>query len=229
MSESRSPASSSSSRSTPTDADLSEMGVDPSAKGFVDAFLVVLAGLMMAGSWMKGHVVHNFQSFVAWNRADSRNLLLTVGLVTTLVGVVAWNSGPSEPDPVAPPVVTTPAPVGSKVMKAKHGDSYKGIAAANGVAWETVVRANIGLVRTNTTWCEARVIDGVPVSKEYLAGLMPDGKTSRRSNFCVTTFTFDGESGLALETLRERQDVIVPLADPRPPTIALAATAPRPE
>ncbi|MEK9155156.1 MAG: hypothetical protein AAB839_00740 [Patescibacteria group bacterium] len=220
MSDSRSPVPSSSSRTTPTDAELTEMGVDPSARGFIDALAVIVVGFLFAATWIKDRAVSGYRRFVAWNREDNRNLAIT-GLVTALllVGFVAWGGNGSPPEPVAPPIatVTAPPPVGSKVMKAKFGDSYKGIAAANGLDWRDLVRANIQLVRTNTTWCNAR-----PTSAFYRAGLLEDGKTPRNSTFCQI-FTFDGEE-LAVETLREHQDVIVPA-----PTVALAATAAQPE
>lgn len=132
-----------------SDDDLLEMGVDKSAKGFVEAILVIAAGIIMAGSsiWNAGRRL--LFGFVAWLRADKRNagiMILTIALVA--VGFIAFN-GKDARAPIAAPTPTTAkeeAPIAvPKTHKVKRGEHLAGIGKAYGVTRLEMTKANPGI------------------------------------------------------------------------------------
>jgi len=219
-----------------TDDDLDQMGVDKSVRGFVDGVIAINTGLGILGRWLgRGFLglIRGIGMVLAiivlgtiylagngwqWVRADRKNAGLA-GLATALViavGFIAFGSNKAPIGSSDPPIPAQTAGLGQH--KVTSGENWESIAKANGISPDDLRGANQTLVEQNTEWCKARVVKGEPISMTYLMGLLPDGKTPRKSSFCQL---FPANGNLAIETLRVGQIVTVPVANSGP---ALADT-----
>lgn len=206
-----------------SDDDLDQMGVDRSARGFVDGIIAIASGLGMIGRWLGRGFIATIK-FIGmligivvlstlylavtgwdWVRADKKNAGLA-GLATALViavGFIAFGNHGSTPpsDPPRPPITTEAN--GNRLYKAKSGDHLASIGAQFGVNRLDMEVANLELIRQNTADC----IEKKPTA--YLAGLLKDGKTPRDGSYCELS-NFKGEP-LALDTLKVGQTVTIPV------------------
>ncbi len=203
-----------------TDEQMLELGVDPSARSFVEAFLAFGVGVVK----LKNRVLAGIGWMWDWaNRSTDRRVAVIATASALILGLVLWNGQAKVPigvsDPPLPPVTTQVAGIGQH--KVISGENWESIAKANGLTPDQLRAANTDVVDTNTAWCKARVIDGKPISASYLAGFLPDGKTPRKSSFCQI---FPEHGNLAIETLRVGQIVTVPVANSGP---MLTDTVPR--
>lgn len=204
-----------------SDDDLDQMGVDKSARGFVDGIIAIGAGLGMIGRWLgRGFIATIkfigmvlaiivlgicFLAVTAWNwvRADRKNALVAgLSVAVLALGFIAFRG--TTPigisDPPQPPI--TIEANGVRTYKAKSGDHLASIGAQFGVSRIEMEVANLELIRQNTAEC----IDKKPTA--YLAGLLKDGKTPRDGSYCELS-NYEGEP-LALDTLKVGQTVTIP-------------------
>lgn len=135
--------------------------------------------------------------------STSARVLVTGIFLALVLALVAIATGDKDVPP--PPQVVAAA----QTHTAQFGESWVSIAEDSGIGdWHVLMEANMDLVRKNTSWCKARVIDGKPISKSYLTGFLADGKTRRNDDLCQL-FPYKGEE-LAITTLLERQTVTIP-------------------
>lgn len=172
-------------------------GLDPKAARTVSDFSDAWSGLMEFGGLCRQQLSRG------WNyaTANAGRRYATAGFGFILLVAIAAVSmmGDEKVTPQPPQVVAA----GPDVRVAKLGDGWISIAEANGIAdWHTLVDANMGLVRVNTAWCNAR-----PTGANYRAGLQIDGQP-RDDDFCVL-FPYKGEM-LAITTLRIGQPYNLP-------------------
>jgi len=209
-----------------TDDDLDQMGVDKSVRGFVDGVIAIGAGLGILGRWLGRGFLATIKAIgmgiaiivlgtcllavTAWKwiRADRKNALVAgLSVAVLALGFIAFGGNKAPIGISDPPIPAQTAGLGQH--KVTSGENWESIAKANRITADELRAANTDIIELNTAWCNAR-----PTSKFYRAGLLEDGKTARNGTFCQL---FDGK---ALETLREKQVLNVPITANSGPALA---------
>lgn len=193
-----------------SEPDRGGAGVDRKAQNLMDGLSEFCSGGVTIFMWFVNTGRHLGSRFIAWNRADRRNVGITALSVAVLaLGYIAYNShGTTAGNPQPPqPATATQIPAntgGMRKHKIAERETLVSIGAQNGVSRDDMIAANLPLIRENTAWCKAR-----PVSGDYLKGILKGTSAKRDSNFCVM-FDYNGEE-LALDTAKVGQIANVPI------------------